>query len=46
MNFNKYKTIPKQYDVNFSKLSYRKNLKRLITNKSKSLGRSNGTIVS
>jgi len=46
MNFNKYKTTAKQYDVNFSKLSYRKNLKRLILKKSKSLGRSAGTIVS
>jgi large subunit ribosomal protein L2 len=46
MNFNKYKNIQKQYDVEFAKVKYRKNLKRLLLNKPKSLGRSQGTIVS
>lgn len=45
MNFNKYKTLPKQYDIQFDKLKYRKNLKRLLINKKKSLGRSFGRIV-
>ena len=45
MNFNKYKNIQKQYDVVFSKLSYRKYLKRLKLKKNKSLGRSSGSIV-
>lgn len=45
MNFNKYKNISKQYDVEFSKLKYRKNLKRLQLKKPKSLGRSFGSIV-
>ena len=46
MNFNKYKNTQKSYDVKFSKINYRKNLKRLLLNKPKSLGRSQGTIVS
>lgn len=45
MNFNKYKNISKQYDIDFSKLKYRKNLKRLLLKKNKSLGRSFGSIV-
>jgi hypothetical protein len=46
MNFNKYKNIPTQYDIDFFKLKYRKNLKRLLLKKNKSLGRSFGSIVS
>ena len=46
MNFNKYKRLKHQYDVIFSKLKYRKNLKRLLVSKSKSTGRSSGSIVS
>lgn len=46
MNFNKYKTVPWQYDVDFSQNKLRKNLKRLLVNKPKSIGRSQGTIVS
>ena len=46
MNFNKYKNIKKQYDIKFSKSQYRKQLKRLLLSKKKSLGRSAGTIVS
>lgn len=46
MNFNKYKNLSKRYDVEFSKLKYRKNLKKLLIKKNKSLGRSYGTIVS
>lgn len=45
MNFNKYKNVQKQYDVIFSKLKYRKHLKRLKLKKPKSLGRSFGSIV-
>ena len=45
MNFNKYKTLSNQYDVTFSKSNYRKNLKRLLLKKPKSLGRSLGQIV-
>ena len=46
MNFNKYRNVLKQNDIEFSTIDYRKNLKRLILKKSKSLGRSRGTIVS
>lgn len=46
MNFNKYKEIPKVYDVNFSKYKFKTNLKKLILNKKKNLGRSFGSIVS
>ncbi len=45
MNFNKYKTLVNQYDVNFCKSEYRVNLKRLLLKKNKSLGRSSGCIV-
>ena len=45
MNFNKYKNTLKQYDVDFFKLKYRKNLKKLVLKKKKSLGRSFGSIV-
>lgn len=45
MNFNKYKNLSKQYDVEFSKLKIRKSLKKLLLKKNKSLGRSYGTIV-
>jgi hypothetical protein len=45
MNFNKYKSISNQYDVCFEKLDLRKNLKRLLLKKNKSLGRSKGSIV-
>ena len=45
MNFNKYKLISNQYDVCFEKLNLRKNLKRLLLKKNKSLGRSRGSIV-
>lgn len=45
MNFNKYKNIPKQYDVSFAKLKDRKYLKRLQLKKLKCLGRSSGSIV-
>lgn len=46
MNFNKYRAIAKNVDVDFSKLKERKHLKRLLINKSKSLGKSGGTIAS
>ncbi len=45
MNFNKYKNIPKQYDISFDKAKERKYLKRLALNKAKSLGKSGGSIV-
>ena len=45
MNFNKYKDIPKAYDVSFSKYKYKNNLKKLILKKKKNLGRSFGSIV-
>jgi len=46
MNFNKYRVISKIVDVDFNKLKLRKSLKRLLINKPKSLGKSNGSIVS
>ncbi len=46
MNFNKYKNILPQYDAVIKKYKYTKGLKRLLTNKPKSLGRSSGRIVS
>ena len=45
MNFNKNKNLMFQYDVTFNNISYRKNLKKLLLNKKKSLGRSKGQIV-
>ena len=48
MNFNKYKNITKQYDLIFSstsKIFNKKNLKKLIIKKNKTLGRSYGNIV-
>ena len=45
MNFNKYKNTPKQYDITFDKAKERKYLKRLTLNKSKSLGKTGGSIV-
>ncbi len=45
MNFNKNKNILPKYDINFSKLKFRKDLKKLLLKKNKSLGRSFGTIV-
>lgn len=45
MNFNKYKTLLNQYDVDFLKIKYGKNLKKLLLKKNKSLGRSFGSIV-
>lgn len=46
MNFNKYKTSLKRYDVDFLKYKLRRYLKKLSYHKGKSLGRSYGTIVS
>jgi len=45
MNFNKYKNVLKQNDIEFFSVKYRKNLKRLLLKKGKSLGRSRGSIV-
>ncbi len=45
MNFNKNKNILPKYDINFSKFKVRKDLKKLLLKKNKSLGRSFGTIV-
>lgn len=46
MNFNKYKNVSFQYDLNYTKSTYRNNLKKLLLKKNKSLGRSQGQIVS
>jgi hypothetical protein len=46
MNFNKYKNIKKLTDLTSKKSEYSLYLKKLITNKKKSLGKSSGTIVS
>lgn len=45
MNFNKYKNVLKNYDVNFKNSEYKKNIKKLILKKKKSLGRCLGRIV-
>jgi large subunit ribosomal protein L2 len=45
MNFNKNKILLPKYDVNFSKFKFRRDLKKLLLKKNKSLGRSSGTIV-
>lgn len=45
MNFNKYKHLSKKIDIILSSNDYRINLKRLLKNKSKALGRSHGKIV-
>ena len=45
MNFNKNKIILTKYDINFSKFKPRKDLKKLLVKKNKSLGRSSGSIV-
>lgn len=46
MNFNKYKTLPKQLDINFGGFLYKKFFKKLILDRRKSLGRKKGSIVS
>ena len=45
MNFNKYKNLSKQFDINFDKFKYNFFLKKLILHKRKILGRSKGLIV-
>ena len=45
MNFNKNKIILTKYDIKFSKFKPRKDLKKLLVKKNKSLGRSFGSIV-
>ncbi len=45
MNFNKYKSILPQYDINTKKWTHTKSLKRLLSKKQKSLGRCSGRVV-
>ncbi len=45
MNFNKNKNISKKFDILFTKFIEKKQIKRLIFKKKKSLGRSYGSIV-